>query len=238
MMATAKFTEIAAMMRQRVQNGYYSLNQKLPSEYALATEFGVSRLTVRKAIDVLIAQHLLIKNPGQGTYIIPQTSKIESGRLGLQSFTEVAKAFGKTPRTEVLRFTPIDDLPADVARELQVDPAQTPMVELIRRRFWDDDPMTVEHLYLPAAYVEGCTSADLAGSLFTQLEKHVKIAYSQQLVEATLATSTLGEQLNLPIGAPILQVSSVTYTASAKPIYYDQSVYRADKYSIKSTLTR
>lgn len=237
-MATAKFTEIADSMRQRVRDGFYSLNQKLPSEYNLAEEYGVSRLTIRKAIDALIAEHILIKNPGQGTYIIPQDSKVESGRLGLQSFTEVAKAFGKTPRTEVLRFEPAKNLPTEIAQALQLNPTVTPVVALVRRRFWDDDPMTVEHLYMPAEYLEGCTADDLAGSLFARLEEQVTIAYSQQSVEATLVTPTLSEQFNLPEGAALLQVTSVTYTAEAKPIYYDRSFYRADKYSIKSTLTR
>lgn len=96
-MPQSKFQSVADQLRKRVLRGYYNASQKLPSEYVLAQEFGVSRLTLRKAIDQLIADQVLVKNPGKGTYIIQGQDKVESGRMGLQSFTEVARLWQNKP---------------------------------------------------------------------------------------------------------------------------------------------
>lgn len=98
----AKFEDVANELSRRVRDGVYTTSQRLPSEYDLAKEFDVSRLTVRKAIDLLIRQQLLVKSPGKGTYVMTYSDKVESGRLGLQGFTEAAKAYGKKSRTEVI----------------------------------------------------------------------------------------------------------------------------------------
>lgn len=238
-MATKKFEDIAAQLADRIQNKVYSTAQKLPSEYDLAKEFEVSRLTVRKAIDLLIKRQLLVKSPGKGTYVMSGVDKIESGRMGLQSFTEAAKAYGKTSRAEVLRFGPLTEVPEKVATALALKTRLRPEVDrLVRRRFWDEEVLTVEYIDICHEYIEGRTVADFQGSLFELLEKNVAIAYSQQEVEATLVDQAMSKLLNVAVGSPLLKVRSVIYTADAKPILYDTSYYRADRYSFKSTLTR
>lgn len=95
----AKFDQVSAEIEKRIHEGIYVSSQKLPSEYDLAKEFGCSRLTIRKAIDDLISKNILVKRRGKGSYVMSQP-KIQSGRSGLQGFTEAAKAYGKTSSTE------------------------------------------------------------------------------------------------------------------------------------------
>ena len=98
-----KFEAVAQNIQERINEGIYVSSQKLPSEYDLAKEFEVSRLTIRKAIDELVQKNILFKLKGKGSYVMsPQ--KIQSGRSGLQGFTEAAKEYGKTSRTEVISF--------------------------------------------------------------------------------------------------------------------------------------
>lgn len=89
-----KFQEIANKIEKRVTEVQYVSTQKLPSEYDLADEFQCSRLTVRKAIELLISQKVLVKEKGKGTYVMKRP-KIQSGAGGLQSFTETAQKQGK-----------------------------------------------------------------------------------------------------------------------------------------------
>ncbi|QVI34619.1 GntR family transcriptional regulator, LSA1692 subfamily [Lacticaseibacillus chiayiensis] len=235
----AKFEEVADELSRRVRDGIYTTSQRLPSEYDLAKEFGVSRLTVRKAIELLIRKRLLVKSPGKGTYVMSYSDKVESGRMGLQGFTEAAKAYGKKSRTEVLSFGPLAPIPEEIGRVLGCDQHIHKTVDLlVRRRFWDEEPMTVEHVAICHEYIDGLQPHDFEGSLFALLEKRVAIAYSHQEVEAVLMDPDLAALLNGRKGDPLLLVHSVTYTADAKPILYDISYYRADKYSFKSTLTR
>lgn len=240
-MKSPKFMEVAEEIAARVHDGHYTSAQRLPSEYDLADEFGVSRLTVRKAIDALVKQQLLIKDPRKGTYVMEpaENDKVESGRGGLQSFTEAAIAYGKTPRTEVLSFTPLETPSPEIAEKLELNLRHdTKVLELERLRYWDDTPMTVEHLMICDEYVHGLQAEDFEGSLFKLLAPKVELAYSHQEIEALLVNERLSQLLQVPVGAPLLKADTVTFTVDAKPVFYDTSYYRADKYTFKSTLTR
>ena len=184
-------------------------------------------MTIRKAIDDLIRKNILVKRHGKGSYVMSQ-AKIQSGRAGLQGFTEAAKAYGKKSQTEVISFEEVVH-PAEKIREaLQVGKNEA-IYELIRRRMLDGEPMTVEKIYLPQAYVQGHTKQDFEGSLLWLIEKNVECAYSHQEIEAILVEAEISELLNVPVGQPLLQVHSITYALDATPILYDVSLYRADR---------
>lgn len=232
----AKFDQVSAEIEKRIHDGIYVSSQKLPSEYDLAKEFGCSRLTIRKAIEDLINKNVLVKRRGKGSYVMKQ-SKIQSGRSGLQGFTEAAKAYGKTSSTEVISYQKVAEPSEDILDALQLEGDQS-IYELVRRRILDDEPMTVEKIYLSEDYVEGLTKDDFEGSLFKLLEEKTEIAYSHQEVEAILVNPDLSKLLAVPMGDPLLKVYSVMYALDATPIFYDISYYRSDRYVFKNTLTR
>ena len=232
----AKFDQVSAEIEQRIREGIYVSAQKLPSEYDLAKEFDCSRLTIRKAIDDLIKKNILVKRPGKGSYVMTQ-QKIQSGRAGLQGFTEAARAYGKTSKTEVISFEKLKNPSEEILQALQSTSNQ-PIYELVRRRLLDEEPMTVEKIYLCEAYVEEFSKEDFQGSLFQLIEQQVEIAYSHQEVEAILVEPEISSLLDVPVGNPLLQVHSITYAIDATPILYDISFYRADRYTFKNTLTR
>ncbi len=226
---------------ERIQQGIYSNMQRLPSEYQLADEYGVSRLTVRKAIERLVTAKILVKDPGKETYIMSTNSsnKVESGRMGLQSFTEAAETYGKQSRTQVLDYQPLIQPDQRVEEKLNLRNNPQPEVdELVRRRFWNDDPMTIEDIVILHKYVANHQKNDFKHSLFQILAETVEIAYSNQEIEAIKVDEKLAKLLHVQEGDPILCVHSLTYTADGQPIFYDTSYYRADKYTFKTTLTR
>lgn len=230
------FQEIADKIAQRVNEGIYVTSQKLTSEYDLAEEFQCSRLTVRKAIDLLISQNILVKEKGKGTYVMKQP-KIQSGSGGLQSFTETAQAQGKTTRTEILHFEVVEEL-SQKLRATFGTYAEEPVINLVRLRYFDDEPMTVENLYILKRYLGEATPEQLSSSLYQVIEAHIEIGYSHQEVEAVKVTPDIAELLQVAVDEPTLLVHSMTYSPSAKPILYDTSFYRADKYTFKNTLVR
>ena len=89
---------------------------KTSFQYDLALEFGVSRLTVRKAMEDLMTKQIVIKKKGKGTYVIEQP-KIQSGGMGLKSFTE-AEAMGKVGQTRLLNFKKLKGVPEEVVKAL------------------------------------------------------------------------------------------------------------------------
>lgn len=234
------FQQVAAELREKINSGKYQPGQKLPSEYELAEIFQVSRLTVRKAVAALIDEHLLAKEPGRGTYVM-RPSKISSGSGGLQGFTEKALEEGREPRTKVLSCELATRIPEKVTAFFGEERANNhlePLLHLSRLRFLENEPMTVEDLYLPQRYLPVVSDELLEGSLFRELEKQVEIGYSHQEVEAVLADEQLTQLLHLPEGAPLLLVHSLTYSPDGRPILYDTSFYRADKYTFRNTLQR
>ncbi|MDV2911118.1 GntR family transcriptional regulator, LSA1692 subfamily [Pediococcus acidilactici] len=240
-MPKTKFEKVAQSLVERIQQGIYSNMQRLPSEYQLADEYGVSRLTVRKAIEWLVTAKILVKDPGKGTYIMSTNSsnKVESGRMGLQSFTEAAETYGKQSRTQVLDYQPLIQPDQRVEEKLNLRNNPQPEVdELVRRRFWNDDPMTIEDIVILHKYVANHQKNDFKHSLFQILAETVEIAYSNQEIEAIKVDEKLAKLLHVQEGDPILCVHSLTYTADGQPIFYDTSYYRADKYTFKTTLTR
>lgn len=229
------FLEIADKLQQRVANNVYVHSQKLPSEYELANDFGVSRLTVRKAIEHLVKQNVLVKRKGYGTYVM-QDSKIQSGKGGLLSFSETAKLYNKTSQTELLKFEKLvyDE---QLWSLLQADKDEV-VWRIVRLRKFDQDPMTVENICIRARYLGEVTPQDLVGSLFKLIERQSDIAYSHQEVQAAVVDQKLATNLQVPVGEAILVVKSMTYAANGTPLFYDVSHYRADKYTFKVTLQR
>ena len=240
-MPKTKFEKVAQSLVERIQQGIYSNMQRLPSEYQRADEYGVSRLTVRKAIERLVTAKILVKDPGKETYIMSTNSsnKVESGRMGLQSFTEAAETYGKQSQTQVLDYQPLIQPDQRVEEKLNLRNNPQPEVdELVRRRFWNDDPMTIEDIVILHKYVANHQKNDFKHSLFQILAETVEIAYSNQEIEAIKVDEKLAKLLHVQEGDPILCVHSLTYTADGQPIFYDTSYYRADKYTFKTTLTR
>ena len=209
-----KVEEIVKIIRERIRNETYTSRQRLPSEYQLAQEFNVSRLTIRKAISRLINAKILVKDPGKGTY-------------------------GKTAHTKVLKFVPIRNPSKRISEILALDDRLDKQVfELKRIRYWDNDPMTLEKILICDEYIKNKTLTDFEQSLFKILNENIEIGYAHQEIEAIMVTDEISKYLNIKGQQPIFKVKTITYTPDAIPIFFDTSFYRADKYSFKSTLTR
>ena len=233
-----KFKKVALMIEDKIKKGLYVTTQKLPSEYDLAREFDVSRLTVRKAIDDLIEQNILVKRKGKGSYVMGG-DKIQSGSSGLESFTESAKRMGKTVKTEVISFKLLEEVPLLVETSLELDELSSQQIfELVRRRSLDGEPMTIEKIYIDKSYLADCTVQDLEGSLFDIIENKTEIGYSHQEIEAVLVDEEISGLFDIPVGEPLLKAYSNTYSLDSTVVLYDISYYRADKYTFKNILTR
>ncbi len=96
--------------------------------------------------------------------------------------------------------------------------------ELIRRRMLDGEPMTVEKIYLPQAYVQGSTKQDFEGSLFCLIEKNVEIAYSHQEIEAILVEAEISELLNVPVANHFYK-STLSLMRLMQLLFYMMSLY-------------
>lgn len=142
---------------------------------------------------------------------------------------------GKVGQTRLLNFKKLEKVPEEVVKALNTT---AELVELQRLRLLDNEPMTLEKLYFAEQLITGATEKELTGSLFSIIEEKIEIGYSHQEIEAILATEELAQLLEVKVNSPVFRVHSTAFALDARPILYDISYYRADKYSFKNTLIR
>jgi GntR family transcriptional regulator len=209
---------------------------RLPSERELAKRYVVARATVTQAIDELAGKGLVYRVHGSGTFVAepkfrqPQT---------LTSFTEDMRARGMTPGSIVLGR---EAAPASavIARHLQVA-HETPVVQIVRVRTANGEPMALERCYLPAARFPGLDEADLTdASLYSLLAERwgVRVSAADQWASAVRLTEEEAELLGVDVEQPALLFQRVTHDQSGNIIEYVRSCYRGDRYEVHHRLER
>jgi len=224
--------------RERVLDLVESLNvgDSIPSERQLAGDLGVSRLTVRAALDELVREGYLLRRRGAGTFVAEP--KVAKG-MGISSFSEDMRERGLTPasRTLELQVVPAG---ARLGRILHVSPAE-PVIVAKRLRLADGEPMAIELLHARASLLPGLSGVDLEEDSFYDLlasRYGIEIVGGEQTVEPTVTDEEESETLGVPLHSPALLFERVTRSPSGEIVEFTVSIYRGDRYRIVSELGR
>jgi GntR family transcriptional regulator len=216
-------------LRQLILRGQINQGESVPSEWELADLYGVSRLTVRNALENLTRQGWLVKRHGVGTFVAhPKVTEISPSKL---SFTEQMRSIGRKPSS---RLISIQVLPADadVASALKLEQGQ-PVVEIMRVRLADNEPILLETSYLSKARFPGLELAtQLAStSLYDWLasQYQTSVAMMDQTLEPVLLSDTQAQHLETQPGTPAMYSKVLAYTSEGVPIEYSWSVTRGDQ---------
>ena len=223
--------------RDRVLDLIESLvvGQAIPSERQLTQDFGVSRLTVRAALDELVRDGHLDRRHGSGTYV---TEPKIAQPLTLTSFSEEMRRRGMVPGSRTLELT-LTSAGARLARRLQVSPEET-LVRVKRLRLADAQPMAMEVLHIPQALVPGLTKADLENRSFYELlaERYeIVIGSGTQTIEPTVTNEEESEVLGVPLHTPAFLFERTTVSDSGRIVEFVRSIYRGDRYRLVADLT-
>ncbi|MFA1543755.1 GntR family transcriptional regulator [Actinomadura monticuli] len=205
----------------------------LPPERRLAGELGVSRPTLRQAIDGLVADGLLDRRHGSGTYVAEPRIAVS---LTMTSFTEDMLRRGMKPGGRVLSFR-TGTAGARIGRRLALPPEEE--VFTIRRlRLADGATMAIETLYLARALMPGLRRHDLEGQSFYDLLRGagVVIASGTETIEPTVTTPEEAAELGVPVHTPAFLFERITRDAGGRPLEYVRSVYRGDRYRLELDL--
>jgi GntR family transcriptional regulator len=205
-----------------------------PSERELMSRYDVSRSTVRKAIESLIADGLLRRIAGKGTFVA--RPRLES-RLHLASFSQDMRRRGLTPSTLLLRIEPAVP-PSEVAGALGLAPDAAAW-RLDRVRLADGQPVALENGWYPQALLPGLDRQDLSGSLYQVFEEAYGFAIeaAEQTLWGETADSATAARLDAPLHTPLLVFRRVS-RAGDRRLEYVVSRYRGDRYQIHMSLGR
>jgi len=220
-----------------LRRGVFRSGTKLPGERSLAVQFGVSRSTLRAALDRLAAEGALARSAQRG-WFVPR------GVLGeppstLQTFTEMARARGLRPTSRTLERT-IRPSTIEEAAQLRIAPAAS--VLIIRRlRGMEDTPVCLDVNTLPLAAAEPLATADLEDeSLYEQLQVKcgISVYRSAYSVQAAAADPELARLLEVEPGSPVLVGREVAYAKDGTPVLIGVNHYRGDAYRFEADLFR
>jgi GntR family transcriptional regulator len=236
MSAPAKVTK-QSTTRQQVLDLIEQLGvgNAIPSERQLSADLGVSRLTVRAALDDLAREGFVVRRRGSGTYV--QQPKIAQ-ELTMTSFSEDMRRRGMTPGSRTLSMTAIL-AGARLGRLLHVSPSEQILV-FKRLRLADGETMAIETLHIPEQLVPGLTPKAMGGSFYELLEERygIVIAGGSQSIEPTVTNEEESEALGVPLHSPAFLFERTSRDADGRTFEFVQSVYRGDRYRIVTELSR
>ena len=207
----------------------------IPSERQLSVDLGVSRLTVRAALDDLAREGHLVRRRGSGTYV--QQPKI-SQELTMTSFSEDMRHRGMVPGSRTVSMNTIS-AGARLGRFLNVSPSEQ-VVVIKRLRLADGEPMAIETLHNTAAHVPGLTPKALSGSFYELMSERygIVIASGTQAIEPTVTNEEESAALGVPLHSPAFLFERTSRDQSGRTVEFVQSVYRGDRYRIVTELNR
>jgi GntR family transcriptional regulator len=208
----------------------------LPSERQLSVDLGVSRLTVRAALDELVREGFLIRRRGSGTFV--REPKIAQ-ELTMTSFSEEMRRRGMTPGSRTLSLE-TTTAGAYLGRCLHVSPSE-PVVVAKRLRLADGESMAIETLHVPESLVPGLEPKDLDRGSFYELlaERYgITIVGGMQTIEPTVTNEEESEALNVPLHSPAFLFERTTRSENDDIVEFVRSIYRGDRYRLVSELNR
>lgn len=225
------YQKIAQRVKRQIETGEFSAGKALPSERRLAETLSVSRVSVRKAIEELVDQGLLIKKRGSGTYVIERLSQSLSA---LQSFTEETAARGLEADNEWLD-TYVGTPTPDEVMSLGIRTSDV-ITRISRLRRTDGDPLTIQtSSVLQAAMPD---PAELGASLYALMDNYgYRPVRAQQRLTAVAIVGHEADLLKVVPGSPGLQTIRIGYRADGLAVEYTRSLFRGDRWDCITELT-
>ncbi len=230
------YLQLKEHLRQQIENGVYPPGSRLPSERELADTFQVSRMTARQAIRLLATDGFISAHVGKGTFVLKP--RIDQELLLLTSFTEDIRQRGMTPRSRIIRAA-IEHADQEVAAHLKISEGAE-VILLSRVRLADEEPIAWEICAVNHRLCPGILDRHNFGqdSLYQVMREEygLRLLWADQLISARMPSREERDALDLDAKTPVLSLTRVTYTDHDQPAEYVSSVYRCDRYQLRTIL--
>jgi len=224
------YQQLERSLRRAIEEGVLAKDDPLPPERQLAEELSVSRITVRRAIDLLAAEGYLVKRQGAGNFV---RRHIDKNFTKISSFSEDMRARGRVPRSVWLRKAGGLVAP-DESLKLGLSPS-TPVYRFHRVRYADDSPLCVESATVVAGFLPSLDAVD--ESLYVALERAGnRPVRALQRLRALLLTGEQAALLEAKEGDAGLLVERLGYLPDGRAVELTQSYYRGDTYDFVAEL--
>lgn len=218
------YVQIAALLKKDIESGSFKQTGRIPTEGALADQYQVSRITVRKAVEELVNQGLVEKKQGKGTFITSQrfSRHLDTGPVG---FTEMCQSIGLVPSAKILKTEICVPKPSEVRKKLQLKEDE-PAIHISRLRCGDDRPIAMEESYYPMKYSD-LLSLDLEkDSIYAYLrdKKGIELRSTTIRLRIVRADAKLSKLLCVPRNAAQLEIRGFVVQSNGEPVHTSYQV--------------
>lgn len=231
------YHQIFLILADQIQDGKYLANDFLPTEHTLMRQYGVSRITAKRALNELAVAGLAVRSRGRGT-------QVQSGQFAspigapIEGLLENLLAMGLKTEVDLLEF---DYLPAnaEVSAALQCQPGTT-VQRTVRVRRVERNPFSYLTTFVPETIGRSYDAQDIASRpLLSLLERTgAVVSRAEQIITAALADSIVAPALRIAIGAALIRIKRIVYDQSGRPIEFLIGLYRPDRFQHKMSLSR
>lgn len=221
------YLQLQRRLAEAVAEGRLVAGQGLPAERDMAAKMGLSRVTVRKAVQALAEAGVLVQRRGSGTYVAPKVERLEQALSLLTSFTEDMGRRGKTVDSLWLSRSLKAPAPEEVMALGLGGGSLVARLDRVRRS--DGVPLAIERAAISAAHLPD--PMEVTTSLYSVLEaRGLRPVRAVQRMSATNLSSRDAALLEVPAGAAALRIERVGYLASGSVVEFTRSLYRGDAY--------
>ena len=241
-MPLPKYHQIYLVLREQLEEGRFA--DGVPGELALMAQFGVARVTVRRALGQLSQEGLISRNPGRRTRPVPPAASTEPraadgmARANLRGLLENLVTMGLHTSVKVIDVATIT-ASTQVADALQLQLGD-PVQKAVRVRSTREGPLSHITTYVPAAIARRFGRRELAKKPILVLleESGVKVGRAHQTISARLADAALAQHLEVSVGSALLAVRRLIYDTQERPVQCLHGLYRPDRYEYQMQLSR
>jgi len=231
------YQQIKALLLKSLQAGEWLPGQVIPSEVELAARFGVSQGTVRKAIDELAAENLVMRRQGKGTFVSTHHEARAHFRFLRLVPDEGVPHYPESKFIEVKRVR----APADVARLMDLKSGDA-VIFIKRVQYFDGVPTIVEELWLPGLIFKGLTAERLVeykGPMYGLFETEfgTRMIRASEQIRAVCADAGAAQLLNIDLGTPLLSSERVSFTYGDKPVELRRGLYLTSRHHYQNELS-
>lgn len=228
------YRQLMEELKMLIHTGVYKYGEKIPTEPELASQYDVSRITVRRTIEELCTQGYLVKHQGKGTFVEAPKIYRKVEQQSNMSFTDACRINKREPSSHVLSCDIIQ--PEDWQQSFFHLEEADRLIYIQRILSADSIPVINEHIYLPTSRFAGFDAGKLEnGSLFRLLEEEYHVSGSEKsrsTIEIGTASQNLSELLQILVGEPIMILSSYMEDEQANPLYMSREFIVGSRYMI------
>lgn len=233
-LAVPLYHQVYLVLKENVRAGVYPKDIALPPEHVLCEEFGVSRITVKRAMRDLVADGFVVRQRGKGTFVAD--SVVGSSPNALDDLLKSVQAIGAATEVQHISAETIA-APSDIAEKLRLDPGST-VLRSNQVRLTDGEPLAVIVAYVPdliAAQLD--PQSENNPMLVRLIDAGIPVARADQEITATLAEPSIAGPLGVEVGAPLLKLTRLVFDQTNEPVEWLTSYYRGDRYAMRTSLT-